>query len=623
MIQLLPQSLANQIAAGEVVQRPASVVKELLENALDAGAGRIELVLEQAGKHLIQVLDDGRGMSPEDARLAFERHATSKIREADDLFKIATFGFRGEALASIAAVAQVTLKTRELASELGTQIEVHGGRFVRQEACSYTQGTSVAVSNLFYNVPARRKFLKSNPVEMRHILQEFYRVALAHPKVAFRLQHNGQLQHELASTGTLQRIVDLHAFVEPEGLMSLDEATPMVHIRGFVGRPQLAQKRRGEQYFFLNGRYIRNGYLHHAVMGAYQGLLQDEHQPVYFLYLDMPPGAIDINIHPTKTEVKFEDERALYGLLRSVVKSALGKSLGQPGLDLDASGTTLEQLLYGEEGEGDLKTEVNQVKERGLGEETTIGQLLKRSQQPNKEPYKQPYNPPSDRPKWPGVHEDHKPIAWPESQPPKTTSPPESKPALFDENADSLESAVLWIAPRWLLAPQAGGVLLIDQCAAHERVLYEQQLKAGRHGSQPVQQLLYPATLELPAQDFALIEEALPNLRAQGFELKVVRPGVLLIAGVPYEMKFGEVAGQVEELLRELLDSGQGLKLDERLARAVAKRASLRPGHRLSPHEAKRLVQQLLASKEPGLSPSGRPTMRLLKPEQLAALLAG
>ena len=339
IIQLLPDHVANQIAAGEVVQRPASVVKELIENAVDAGATEIKLIVKDAGKTLIQVIDNGKGMSVTDARLCFERHATSKIRHAEDLFSLHTKGFRGEALASIAAIAHVEMKTKQDQEELGTHIVIEGSKFVSQEVAVLPKGTSFSVKNLFFNIPARRNFLKSDTVEFRHVIDEFERVALAHANIHFVLFHNGSEMFNLPASNFRQRIVNVFGGKTNEKLVPVKESTEIVEIQGFVGKPEFAKKSRGEQFFFVNDRFIKSPYLHHAVMAAYEGLLKDGCQPSYFLYLDLPPHTIDINIHPTKTEIKFDDEQALYAILRSSIKHSLGQFNVAPVLDFERDAT--------------------------------------------------------------------------------------------------------------------------------------------------------------------------------------------------------------------------------------------------------------------------------------------
>src|ERR1700760_850823 len=344
IIQLLPDSVANQIAAGEVVQRPASAVKELVENAIDAGADKIQLILKDAGKSLIQVIDNGCGMSLTDARMSFERHATSKIRKADDLFAIRTMGFRGEAMASIAAISQVELKTRRHEDELGTCIFIEGSEVLKQEACSGNAGTSISVKNLFYNIPARRNFLKSNPVEMRHIIDEFQRVALAHPEIFFTLHHDGQEVYHLPATTLKQRIVHLLGNNYNQRLVPVEEDTTIIKLHGFVGKPEFARKTRGEQFFFVNNRFIKDAYLNHAVLMAFKELLPEDTFPLYVLFIEIDPAKIDINVHPTKTEIKYQDEQTIYAIIRSAVKRSLGRYNITPSLDFDQE-NSIEHLV--------------------------------------------------------------------------------------------------------------------------------------------------------------------------------------------------------------------------------------------------------------------------------------
>src|SRR6202012_2929478 len=344
IIQLLPDAVANQIAAGEVVQRPASAVKELIENAIDAGADKIQLILKDAGKSLIQVIDNGAGMSVTDARMCFERHATSKIRKAEDLFAIRTMGFRGEAMASIAAIAQVELKTRRHEDEVGTCITIEGSEVISQEACSANTGTSISVKNLFYNTPARRNFLKSNPVEMRYIIDELQRVALANPQIFFTLHHNGQEVYHLPGTTLKQRIIHLFGNNYNERLVPVEEDTIVVKLHGFVGKPEYAKRTRGEQFFFVNNRFIKDAYLTHAVLLAFKELLPEDTFPLYVLFIDIDPAKIDINVHPTKTEIKYQDEQTIYAIIRSAVKRSLGRYNITPSLDFDQE-NSIEHLV--------------------------------------------------------------------------------------------------------------------------------------------------------------------------------------------------------------------------------------------------------------------------------------
>ncbi len=609
-IRLLPEHLVNQIAAGEVVQRPASVVKELLENALDAQARHLQLVLQEAGKALIQVIDDGVGMSPADARLCFERHATSKIRSAEDLYRILTLGFRGEALASIASVAQVALQTRQAGDELGTLVEIAGGQFVTQAPVAAPPGTSIAVRNLFYNVPARRKFLKSNPVETRHILNEFYRVAIPHPEVRFVLVHNSELIFDLAAGTAVERLLQLHSFLTADQLLVVDEQTPSLRIAGHLGAPAAARKTRGEQYLFVNGRFVRDNYLNHAVVKAYEELVAADAFPVYFLHLTLPPEQVDVNIHPTKTEVKFEDERMVYGLVRSAVQHALARLHFTPELPTsrDAELGALSPLIY--------HTPVATAPEA-----ETLAELRGPRTAPTSSPreageaWRRLYHPAE-----PGRQQR---LTDPEPEPLGTGAAPIGS---LDEHP------LVALAPGLIVQARPQGLLVIDQHRAHERVLYEQLLanfeQAQRRNYVPVQQLLYPQRLSFAADDFLILESALPELRQQGFDLRVINQQTLLVTGVPHELRHGDIAAVIDELLASLKatggesDEGQtGLQLRTGLARAIARKAAIPADKMLRPDEQQALVDQLMACQQPSVTPSGAPTYTLLTRAELLSRL--
>jgi DNA mismatch repair protein MutL len=614
IIRLLPEPLVNQIAAGEVVQRPASVVKELLENALDAGATHVQLVLQEAGKTLIQVIDDGTGMSPGDARLCFERHATSKITTAEDLYRIRTLGFRGEALASIASVAQVALQTRQVGDELGTLVEIAGGMFVTQEPVAAPLGTSLAVRNLFYNVPARRKFLKSNPVETRHILNEFYRVALPHPQVRFALIHNGELVYDVAPGTAQERVLQLHSFLVGDDLMPLEEVTPALSIRGYLGVPLSARKTRGEQYFFVNGRYVRDNYLHHAVVKAYDELIASDHYPVYVLHLDLPPEQVDVNIHPTKTEVKFEDERTVYSLLRSAVRQALGRLHRAPevpgngALERDELGA-LHQMIYA--------APASHTHTRAPAAEQVTLAELRRTQAPV------------------SSRERMEASAWQRLYDRPEVAPPETLPGV-DRSEDAIEGIadhpLMALPPGLLLQARPEGLLLIDQHRAHERVLYEQLLanfeQAQKRRFVPVQQLLYPLRLSYAADDFLILEAALPDLRQQGFDLRVINLHTLLVSGVPNELRHGDIEAVLDELLAALKESGgeadegiTGHHLRHSLARAIARKAAIGADKRLAPDEQQALVAQLMACQHPSVTPGGQRIFAMVSRAELLSRL--
>jgi DNA mismatch repair protein MutL len=598
VIHLLPEALANQIAAGEVVQRPASVVKELVENALDAGARKVQVTARDAGKALIQVIDDGSGMLPADARMALERHATSKIKSSDDLFRIATFGFRGEALASIAAVSQLTLLTRHTADAVGTEVQMDGGRLVHQRAATAPVGTAITVRNLFYNVPARRKFLKSNPVEMRHLLAEVTRVALAYPDIHFVLTHNDETVYDLPPTTLPQRLLQLLPHVSQADLLAVNEQTPFLTVQGYVGRPETARKLRGDQYLFVNRRYVRDAHLHHAIANSFQTIMAPGSHPVYVLFLTLDPTHVDVNIHPTKHEIKFDDERTVYTLVHTAVRRALGSYHGMTLPDAEANAEGLAPVFYGNAA---LTT----------ADSLTLGQLRSRGMQPVQT---------SDLPpaSFPDFASTFFAPTGPAPKPPEAVAP-----------TLAAEPSALQILNNYIVVEQPGGLLVIDQHRAHQRILYEHLLAAHTHAAQPVQQLLYPQTLKLSAQDLLTLQAALPQLRTQGFDLHLMdgggkqRSATLLISGVPFEMKHGEAEQVVQAVLADLADSGGNTPaadaIGAHIARSVARKAAIPTGKRLAAEEMNTLVRQLFACREPALAPDGQPAYWLLTRAELAA----
>jgi DNA mismatch repair protein MutL len=601
IIQLLPDSVANQIAAGEVVQRPASAVKELIENAIDAGADKIQLIIKDAGKSLIQVIDNGCGMSGTDARMSFERHATSKIKKAEDLFAIRTMGFRGEAMASIAAIAQVELKTRRHEDELGTQIFIEGSEVLSQEACSAIAGTSISVKNLFYNIPARRNFLKSNPVEMRHIIDEFQRVALAHPEVFFTLHHDGQEVYHLPATQLKQRIVHLFGNNYNQRLVPVEEDTTIINLRGFVGKPEFARRTRGEQFFFVNHRFIRDAYLNHAVLTAFEELLPDDTFPLYVLFIDIDPSKIDINVHPTKTEIKYQDEKAIYAIIRSAVKRSLGRYNITPSLDFD--------------------------------QENSIGHLI--TQKPFEQivapviSFNPDFNPFTDK-----KTDREIPFLRDNSGGSRSNPIPKNWDTLYEiskkdetvqqeihtekiiaideqEISKSSERQFFQIHNRFIMSQIKSGFMLINQQAAHERILYERFLQQLQNHSGVSQQSLFPQSLTLNSSDFELLKELLPDIRALGFDIREFGKNTVVVEGIPADLNnVGE-----HELLEHLLEGFKNnlaiLKLDKRdnLARSLARNAAIKSGTKLSSEEMNLLTDQLFACQMPNLALNGKPVI--------------
>lgn len=585
IIQLLPDSIANQIAAGEVVQRPASAVKELMENAIDAGATNIKLIVKDAGKSLLQVIDDGSGMSETDARMSLERHATSKIRKAEDLFTIRTMGFRGEALASIAAVSQLEMKTRQPQHELGTWLVVEGSEVKKQQPAACEPGTSISVRNLFYNIPARRNFLKSNPVELKHILDEFNRIALAYPQVAFSFIQGDEQVYDLFPGKLSQRIVALFGKTYQEQLAACQEETSLLKVTGFVGRPEGARKTRGEQFIFVNQRFIRSNYLNHAVTNAFEGLLPEGSFPFYVLFIDIDPRHIDVNVHPTKTEIKFDDERAVYAVVRSAVKQALGSHNLAPALDFTGDVNVMNKLA----------TEQTLSREQYFEEQ--FGHSLLRSNLQN----------------WEKLFEEEEHGSsklFSQGKPAETTALRyESSLNKGDESSAPEEKAVFQLHSRFILREVRNGLMIMDQQAAHERVLYERymlQLK-GNPGSS--QQSLFPQPINFSAADFALILEMENEIKALGFRFEVFGKSALLVSGTP-----AEASGNERELFEGLIEQFKknqatlDLPVRDNLARAWAKRTAIKSGRKLTKDEMQAVVEGLFACTNPNFSPEGTPT---------------
>jgi DNA mismatch repair protein MutL len=601
IIQLLPDAVANQIAAGEVVQRPASAVKELVENAIDAGADKIQLILKDAGKSLIQVIDNGCGMSTTDARMSFERHATSKIRKADDLFAIRTMGFRGEAMASIAAIAQVELKTRRFDDELGTCIIIEGSEVLSQQACSANAGTSISVKNLFYNTPARRNFLKSNPVEMRHIIDEFQRIALANPQVFFTLHHDGQEVYHLPGAALKQRIVHLFGNNYNQRLVPVEEDTTIIKLRGFVGKPEFARKTRGEQFFFVNYRYIRDAYLNHAVLTAFQELLPDETYPLYVLFIDIDPAKIDINVHPTKTEIKYQDEKAIYAIIRSAVKRALGRYNITPSLDFDQE-NSIEHLITPKPFDEIVAPTISFnpdfnpfAAERKIEREIPF---LRNSGDHRSSPI------PSN---WDTLYE----ISKKESNLQHEIHTEKSIAVDEQEISKPSERQLFQVHNRFIMSQIKSGFMLISQQAAHERVLYERFLQQLQNHSGVSQQSLFPQSVTLNSSDFELLKELLSDIRALGFDIREFGKNTVVVEGIPADLNNVAEHELLEQLLEGFKNNQAILKLDKRdsLARSLARNAATKAGTKMSLEEMNLLIDQLFACQMPNLALNGKPVI--------------
>lgn len=605
MIQVLPDHIANQIAAGEVIQRPASAVKELLENAVDAGASSIELIIQDAGKSLVQVVDNGKGMSIEDARLCIARHATSKISSIEDLFHIRTMGFRGEALASIAAVAQVELKTKQATNEAGIFIEVEHSAITREEPIGMATGTSLAMKNLFFNIPARRNFLKSNAAEMRHIVEEFTRVALAFPAIQFSLHANNQQLYQLESGSLKQRIVQLLGNNYASKLVGVQEETDYLTIRGFVGKPDSARKTRGDQYFFVNNRFIKSSYLHHAVMNAFQALLPADHFPLYVLFIDLDPQQVDINVHPTKQEIKFEDEKIVYAFVQAAIRHALAQFSITPTLDfeLDASIQQLDSIQ-----QPFTEQTRSAIQEGNLYQHFTQKNQAHRIEPDSTQPAKnwKPFQP---------LAADYKSNV-------KEEALAATRLDLHPTTAtDSI--SVFQLLNSYILFSQASTCTLIDQQAAHERILYEkfiQQLANKKAATQPS---LFPTTLSLNPTDASLLEELLADLTAVGFLIQKLNKQEFQIQGIPAGFENGKEESLLEAVLEEYkhFNAALALPLHEKLCRSLAKQQAIKTGTQLSERAMKQLITDLFVCNEPHLSPFGVPTFRTLQKEEVEQLL--
>ena len=586
IINILPDSVANQIAAGEVVDRPAGAVKELLENAMDAGATQIDLVLKDAGRTLIQVTDNGCGMSDSDARLCFERHATSKIHRADDLFAIHTMGFRGEALASIAAIAQVELRTRQTGADLGTQVLIEGAHIVSQQPAACPEGTTMTVKNLFFNVPARRNFLKKDTVELSHIEETFRRITLIHHDIGFSMSHNGKVLYELAAGSLLQRICGLFGQQYKERMYAVDEETDIVKIRGFASRPEFSRKTRGEQYLFVNGRFIKHPMLSAAVEKAYADLLPERSYPSYFIGLQVDPSRIDVNIHPTKTEVKFVDDHALFAILRAAVKRAIG----QFSLATELSFDTPDEFNIGPAPAGYVPPEP-------------------------KISYNADYNPfkatgsqthlKMEMPAAPARHTDvRQPMELPEPEAPM--------------HPTGGTASCMQLQGRYIATPISSGLALIDQQRAHERILYD-RLMGNRQATVSRQTLLFPVQCRFSAADAELFAELLPDLKDYGFEVDAMGGCTFVATATPA----GVTENGMQELFDQLLADYKGASMQKHTSRSqslcasLARQMAIKPGQQLTQEEMQQLVADLFACPMAELSPSGKRTITIVKPEEL------
>lgn len=598
VIKILPDHIANQIAAGEVIQRPASVVKELVENAIDAGATQIDLVVKDAGKTLIQVIDNGNGISENDVQLAFERHATSKITDADDIYRLQTKGFRGEALASMAAIAHVELKTKQPHKELGTLVQVEGSKITQVEPTACANGSSFAVKNLFYNVPARRNFLKSDAVETKHIIEEFIRVVLTHEEVGFSLVHNGTELYRLPVAPNLRkRIVDVFGKSFNDKLVPIDEHTDIVSVRGFILKPEFSKKSMGEQYFFVNNRFFKDRYFHHAVKTAFENLIPKDHQVSYFIYFDVNPAMIDVNVHPTKTEIKFEEDRAIYSILRSTVRQALGKFNIVPSLDF----------------EQEMAFPYSQPDKNAPIKEPTI------TVNPNYNPFDPSTFKSSPSPKSAG-NGSIKPNrdAWEdlykviEEQPSQETT----SIAIFEDEEETAvlesKSVILQLQQRYALCPSKTGCFLIDLKRAHVRILYDDLLETFLHEPLSSQQLLFPLEIDLSVSEANFLNEQKKNIERLGFAWEIENDQ-LRIFGAPSALPSDQIERYFSEILNTFLlrdvDVGE---IVHALVLALAKNAAFQGNKNLAQEELNHIVQGLFSCREHSFDPSGNKILKII-----------
>ncbi len=601
IIQLLPDSIANQIAAGEVIQRPASVVKELVENAVDAGSTEIKVILKDGGKALIQIIDNGCGMSETDARMAFERHATSKIRKAKDLFAIRTMGFRGEALASIAAIAHVELKTRRQSDDLGTKIIMEGSAIVTQEPCQCSAGTSFAIKNLFYNVPARRNFLKSHTVEMRHILEEFQRIALANPDIFFSLHHNGSELFHLTKGNLRQRIVGIYGNTVNKKLVPVEEDTDIIKINGYIGKPEFSKKTRGEQLFFVNHRFIKSPYLNHAVVGAFDDLLPKDTYPFYIIFIEIDPSKIDINVHPTKQEIKFEDERLLYNYMKVAIKHALGQYSITPSLDFEQENSFSNYTGSGPKIKTGNQSDFSQSKNvSGSNARPAPAEDAGRHS--------------SNLKNWEKIYKGLDEFDSEETTTTENSVTIKSKwsddQSLDDETGSfsKQHKPPYQLHATYIVSQIKSGFLLIDQQAAHERILYEQYLDVLKDKKNYTQKELFPKTINVSTSDALVIKAILPQINSLGFDIQEFGADTFVIHGVPADLPSKKDPQELVESLLSQYKNNLDLKLDinENLARSMAGSSAIKKGQNLNPAEMKELIDKLFACSTPYKSPSGK-----------------
>ncbi|MFC2086713.1 DNA mismatch repair endonuclease MutL [Bacteroidota bacterium] len=595
IIHLLPDAVANQIAAGEVIQRPASIIKELVENAIDAGATEIKILVKDAGKSLVQVIDNGCGMSETDARMAFERHATSKISSATDLFSIRTMGFRGEALASVAAVAEVELKTRQIGTELGTYLHISASKLKKQELVNCPEGSNFIIKNVFFNIPARRKFLKSNATELRQVIYEFQKVSLANPEIAFYLIHNSSEIYHLPPENSIKRIVQIFGSSMNKSLISINVKTGIIEISGFVGRPEFAKKKTGEQFLFVNQRFMRHPYFQNAILKAYENILPADYTPSYFIYFESDPENIDINIHPTKTEIKFEDERAIWQILNATIKQSLGKFNVSPSLDFNKEGV-IDIPVYSDKKEvrpPEIKVDYDYNPfESDTGRKAQPGKEFEKNWKTMYEGLKREVNQKS---------ESHAPFSD------------------MDEKMTEPTRNFFQLKNKYILTPVKSGLMIIDQKRAHEKILYENFLQSLKNNFGLAQQSLFPMTIELDAANHAIFQEIIEDVCKLGFDIRDFGKNSYVINGIPSDSLLNNPVEIIENLIEEYKQSKQkpDLSVKEKISISLSKASAISYGKRLSFEEMREIVDKLFACESPVYSPDGKVIISIMPLEEL------
>ncbi len=628
IIQLLPDSVANQIAAGEVIQRPGSIIKELVENAIDAGSTDIKVIIKDAGRTLVQIIDNGCGMSTTDARLAFERHATSKIKDVNDLFAIRTMGFRGEALASIAAVAHVELKTKKQGDELGTNLVISGSEVEKQEVINCPTGSNFIVRNLFFNVPARRKFLKKDSTELRHIINEFQRIALANSDICFSLHHNDMPLFNLPESNLRQRIINMVGKGMNAQLVPVETTTTLIKIKGFIGKPEASRKSSGDQFFFVNQRYMRHPYLHKAIIEAYANLILPNTFPAYFLYFEVDPKIIDINIHPTKTEIKFEDERAIWHILNATVKESLGKHNMVPTIDFDTTDMvdipTSKEELDKQEPEIEVNPFFNPFEKPNIdgfnsgNTETFQSSGISNSQQTSK-----------STKGWEQLYQD---FESDKGNTPFDAPASDNQVSTFDSNEEqqtninennltetSSGSSCFQFKNKYILTSGKSGLMMVDQRRAHERILFERLMLSVTSQSSMTQKNLFPEQLEFGAEDVLIISEILDDLQLFGLDLAKINDFTFEVRGMPVNMEKMNPKMLLDKIIEDYKSGEINLQSDlkERIAKLMAKQSSIKSGQLLTNEEMDELIGQLFACKVPNYSPEGKPIISILSNDEI------